>query len=271
MPELPEVERCVRRLRIQWEGRQVTNFQFLSEGLRSPFPQILKHLSAPLHIRHVLRKGKYIIFEGQKQGEGFVLHLGMSGNLRMVRKNLYKPRQHDHCVIEGNHDKVMVFKDVRRFGSLQTLQDAQRVLDALGICALTELTPQKLMALTKNLRGPIKPFLLNQEKISGLGNIYANEALFRAGIHPERPAKSLSIEEHIRLVESIRAILEEAIDKGGSSIRDFKSVEGQRGGFQRRHQVYNKLNRPCLNGCGGRIKRITQAGRSSFFCPSCQK
>ena len=129
MPELPEVEKCMRCLRIKWEGQHVTAFRFLSPGLRLPFPKVLQNLPTPIHIRQVFRKGKYIIFAGKKAGEGFVIHLGMSGNLRMVRKNLYKPCKHDHCVIEGDHDQVLVFKDVRRFGSLQTLQGAKKVLE----------------------------------------------------------------------------------------------------------------------------------------------
>ncbi|EHH68482.1 bifunctional DNA-formamidopyrimidine glycosylase/DNA-(apurinic or apyrimidinic site) lyase [Gluconobacter morbifer] len=276
MPELPEVETVMRGFRDAFEGQRISRVSVNRPDLRWPFPLDLREKLEGRTVLSFHRRAKYILMRVEG-GWTMMLHLGMSGRLLLGRagQNTTPPR-HEHLVLETENGARAGLVDPRRFGMVDLVHTAEetdhRLLAGLGIEPLEpRLDGALLSELLAGRRTPIKTALLDQKLIVGLGNIYVCEALFRCGIHPERPAATITAQDAENLVKAIRSILNEAIAAGGSSLRDYVQADGTKGSFQNLHLVYGREGETCLT-CGeaGRITRITQAGRSTFFCPSCQ-
>ncbi len=282
MPELPEVETVRRGLAAVWEGRRLRRVSLRRAGLRQPFPPLFAERLSDRRIDRVGRRAKYLLvsLEG---GLTLIAHLGMSGRMviRPADAAPAEPGPHDHVLFETDEGIGVTFTDPRRFG-LMTLCDeadpaAHPLLAGLGPEPLENgFTPTGLGKALAGRAAPIKTVLLDQTVVAGLGNIYVCESLFRAGISPQRPAGDLTRREVARLVPAIRDVLAEAIEAGGSSLRDHVRPDGELGYFQHAFAVYGRTGAACP-GCicdpavTGGIRRITQGGRSSFFCARRQK
>jgi formamidopyrimidine-DNA glycosylase len=268
MPELPEVE--VTRLGIEpyVVGRTVTSVLVREPRLRWPVPEAVRGLAGRV-VRAVKRRAKYLLLDC---GDGhLILHLGMSGSLRLVAPGTI-PGKHDHFdLVIG--EKILRLRDPRRFGAVlwTTLPPEEHALIRhLGVEPLSQrLNAARLHALTRASRVRIKPFLMDGRRIVGVGNIYASESLFLAGVHPRRRAGRLSADECKRLAAAVKRTLRTAIRAGGSSLRDFVGSDGAEGYFQRRAWVYDRAGQECRR-CGTAIKRIVQGQRATYFCPRCQ-
>lgn len=268
MPELPEVETTVRGLEHVLKGRTIRHIAANRADLRRAMPKDLGQRLTGATVTKLGRRAKYGII-GTDRGDSLIFHLGMSGSWRINRK----PEKHDHLVIETDRGDRLALNDPRRFGSLDLVPT-----EALSQWpAFAELGPEPFHLTAKELQGrlagrkaAIKLLLLDQRIVAGLGNIYVCEALFRAGINPKRAGGSVSLERLGRLVPAIKDVLTEAIEAGGSSLRDFASPNGELGYFSKRFDVYDREGKPCP-GCGGKVKRIVQGGRSTFYCPKCQR
>jgi formamidopyrimidine-DNA glycosylase len=274
MPELPEVETVRQGLLPAMEGHRFTKVVTRRGDLRRPFP---KDFAARLTGRRILRlarRAKYILAE-LDNGEDLVIHLGMSGRMSVSAATDGAFGKHDHVVMETDAPARIIFTDHRRFGLMTLLPhdglDSDPLFKGLGP---EPLSPAFDAAFLKKAlagkRTPIKSALLDQRLIAGLGNIYVCEALYRAGISPKKLAGSVSTKAITPLAHAIKAVLEDAIKAGGSSLRDHKQVNGELGYFQHRFRVYDREGTPCPR-CKTPIKRIVQAGRSSFNCPKCQR
>jgi len=268
MPELPEVE--VTRLGIEpyVVGRTVTSVMVREPRLRWPVPEAVQGLAGRV-VRAVNRRGKYLLFDC---GDGhLILHLGMSGSLRLVAPGSV-PGKHDHFDLAFGK-KILRLRDPRRFGAvLWTTHPPQEhaLIRHLGVEPLSrELNTARLHALTRASRVRIKPFLMDGQRIVGVGNIYASESLFLAGVDPRKAAGRLSAAHCTRLVAAIKRTLRTAIRAGGSSLRDFVGSDGSEGYFQRRAWVYDRAGQDCRR-CGTKIRRIVQGQRATYFCPRCQ-
>ncbi len=277
MPELPEVETIVRGLRPRLQGRAVSRVVARRPDLRIPLPDDFTARLEGRRVERIERRAKYILAM-LSDGMVLVVHLGMSGQWVVHDGRPEEPPgPHDHVEIELDDGTTLVYRDVRRFG-LMTLA-AQHELDEHPL--LRDLGVEPLgndfngLALSASLRGrktAIKAALLDQRIVAGLGNIYVCEALFRAGISPRRTASSVAGKRAERLAPAIRAVLTEAIDAGGSSLRDYVQASGELGHFQHRFSVYGREGKPCPGcDCPNRIKRIVQGGRSTFYCPHRQR
>lgn len=279
MPELPEVETVRRGLAPHLEGHVIARAEARRPDLRWPLPPDLVQVLTGARVVALRRRSKYILAELQDRGS-LLLHLGMSG--RMViegetqgefhRDPAILPR-HDHVVLWTDQGTRITFNDARRFGMVDLVApDAVHPLLAhLGPEPLEPgFSPEVLARAFAGRRTPVKAALLDQRIVAGLGNIYVSEALFRAGIDPRRLAGQIGGAEIAALVGHIRAVLEEAILAGGSSLRDHRQATGELGYFQHSFRVYDREGAPCPNGCGATIARIVQSGRSSYFCPQCQ-
>jgi formamidopyrimidine-DNA glycosylase len=273
MPELPEVEVCRRGLQPELEGRYLVGAVVRAPRLRLPIPQDLDRCLAGQQVVAVRRRGKYLLLDcrGGENDGCLIIHLGMSGNLRFVA-NGEPPGKHDHVdiLLAG---LTLRFGDPRRFGVVlwQTLAEpAHPLLSVLGIEPLeNEFTADWLFASTRRKAGPIKPILMDSHLVVGIGNIYASESLFRAGISPVRAANRISRERYGLLVPAIRETLSDAIAAGGSSIRDYVHSDGGAGCFQVDVAVYDRAGQSCKR-CAGAVKQIRQGGRSTYYCPRCQ-
>ena len=269
MPELPEVEVTRRGLAPHLAGRVISAVEIRQPQLRWPVPNAVRSLAGRT-VRGVRRRGKYLLVDC---GDGhLILHLGMSGSLRMLPPGT-PAQKHDHFdLVLG--DRVLRLRDPRRFGAvLWTTDDVDLhpLLVGLGVEPLSaSLNAAALYKLTRAFRTPIKLFLMDGRRIVGVGNIYASESLFRAGIDPRKAAKRLTPQKATRLAKAIKDTLRAAIKAGGSTLRDFVGAEGNSGYFQNRHWVYDREGKPCRR-CRTPIKRVVQGQRSTFFCPSCQK
>jgi formamidopyrimidine-DNA glycosylase len=291
MPELPEVETVRMGLQPVLEGHRFTRVETRRGDLRVPFPKDFARRLAGRRVNRLWRRAKYLLCD-LDAGETLVMHLGMSGRMsvyangraRKLGQYVYGAApagsgtcKHDHVVMETDAPARIVFTDHRRFG-LMTLVDTDR-LDAhslfknLGIEPLSDaFDTDYLSDALKGKKTTIKAALSDQRVIAGLGNIYVCEALFHAGISPKRIAATVAGKRAAPLVAAIKSVLKEAIKAGGSSLRDHKRVDGEFGEFQHRFAVYDREGEPCpRRGCGGRVRRIVQAGRSTFYCRSCQK
>lgn len=278
MPELPEVE--VSRLGLEPEltGRFMTGAITRSQRLRYPVPERLGQRLRGGQLVAIRRRGKYLLFDLDHLPDGktasLILHLGMSGSLRIVTPDT-PPQRHDHIDIEFG-DKVLRLRDPRRFGALlwhdhETPLASHPLLSVLGIEPLEdEFDGAWLHAHLRNRAGPIKPVLMDSHLVVGIGNIYAAESLFLSGISPLRAANRISASRCDRLAEAVRQTLSAAVAAGGSSVRDYVHSDGGAGCFQLQCAVYEREGAPCL-GCGKPVRRIRQAGRSTFYCPHCQK
>ena len=271
MPELPEVEVSRRGLEPFIAGRTVVAAVLRTPRLRNDIPERLTALLPGLHLHAIHRRGKYLLFDfGRGQ---LLLHLGMSGSLRFVPVGT--PAQtHDHADLVFA-DIVLRLRDPRRFGTLVwhegTSVESHPLLAVLGIEPLSEaFDGDWLYAATRGRQTPIKPFLMDGHRIVGVGNIYAAESLFRAGISPTRAAGRISRTRCHTLASAVRATLAEAIAAGGSSVRDYVHSDGGAGSFQLNCAVYGRHSLPCPN-CGHSIAMLRQAGRTTFHCPHCQR
>jgi formamidopyrimidine-DNA glycosylase len=290
MPELPEVETVRLGLAPVLEGHVLTDVETRRGNLRIPFPPDFVGRTRGRTVKALRRRAKYLLAD-LDSGETLVIHLGMSGRMsvyaegkqRRLGNYVYNPApdgagqgKHDHVVFETDAPARIVFNDHRRFG-LMTLVDTQHLEDDKLFKGMgTEpLSPKFNTAyLAKQLEGkktPIKSALLDQRVIAGLGNIYVCEALFRSGISPKRLAGSIKKERIAPLVTAIKKVLKDAIAAGGSTLRDHAQATGDPGGFQHHFLVYGREGKPCKLGCPGTVKRIVQSGRSTFYCPRCQR
>jgi formamidopyrimidine-DNA glycosylase len=270
MPELPEVETLRRSLLAHVVGSAVLKVDVRERRLRRPLDANLERFLPGRTFTGIGRRGKYLLFEID-DGQTLLVHLGMSGHLA-VRPALADSVAHDHVRIELSSGSALVFNDPRRFGLMRVGRIPElEELRNVGCDPLLEQWPlETWRRVTKERRMPIKNFLMDQRLIAGIGNIYANEMLYEAGIRPRRRASRLRLAELQRLSEAMQAVLREAVRLGGSSISDYRDADGQRGYFQMRHAVYDRADQPCRR-CTTIIRRIVLSGRSTFYCPSCQK
>ncbi|MCW9013854.1 MAG: bifunctional DNA-formamidopyrimidine glycosylase/DNA-(apurinic or apyrimidinic site) lyase [Gammaproteobacteria bacterium] len=270
MPELPEVETSRRGIEPYILNQQVIDVVVRQKKLRWPIPARLKSELIKQKILAVGRRGKYLLLE---TGIGTVLiHLGMSGSLRIVDKGT-APEKHDHIDIAFNNNKVLRLRDPRRFGSvLWTRKDPaqHKLLSQLGPEPLSdEFNADYLYQQSRSRKVAIKLFIMNSQVVVGVGNIYANEALFMAGINPKRQASRISYQRYQILVACIKEVLQLAIQQGGTSLQDFTQQDGKPGYFQQILKVYGKTNQPCLI-CHQPIRQLRQQQRSTFYCSQCQ-
>jgi len=275
MPELPEVETVRRGLALRMTGRQIVRAELRRPDLRRPFPPDLAERLGGARIGALTRRGKYILIELDDSGL-LLLHLGMSGRITAGTSEA-PPEPHDHVLLSLDDGTVVRFNDARRFGLLDYIERGKAAAHPL----LAGLGPEPLEPgfdgayLNRVLAGkltPIKSALLDQRIVAGLGNIYACEALYRARVSPRRLAASVVGARAARLAASIREVLLEAIEAGGSSLRDYVQANGELGYFQHRWAVYGKEGKPCPGcTCAEGVRRIAQAGRSTFFCAKRQR
>ncbi len=295
MPELPEVENVRRSLERVLCGQTLVRVDVRRPNLRFPFPDNFAARLTGRAITGVARRAKYLRLL-LDSGDVLVVHLGMTGRFILgetagtarggvvgdyVYESGHLP-QHDHVVFETVAGLRVTYNDPRRFGYMllepHADMEAHALFCGLGVEPLgNDFDAAMIAARAAGRRADLKAFLMDQRNIAGLGNIYVCEALFRAQLSPRRRAGTLAMrngkpaERSERLVAAIRQVLLEAVEAGGSTLRDYRRPDGSPGGFQDRHQVYDRAGEPCCSaGCGGRIRRIVQAGRSTFYCPTCQ-
>jgi formamidopyrimidine-DNA glycosylase len=283
MPELPEVETVLRGISPILEGNQIDYAQVNRPDLRRPFPNNLAKRLKNRKINFLHRRSKYILID-LSGGETLIMHLGMSGRIMISQKvagtfhhNTNHSQKHDHFVLHLKDNHQLTFNDPRRFGVIDLLRTENLELSSM----LSQIGPEPLsnsfneayfVSTLRVKKTNIKSALLDQRVVAGLGNIYVCEALFRAGISPKRQALRISHKKLSSLVPIIKEILLEAISSGGSSLRDFRNASGDLGYFQHSFDVYGREDQDCHNTeCDSKIKRITQAGRSSFYCSNCQR
>ena len=307
MPELPEVETVRMGLLPVMEGHRFTHVETRRGDLRVPFPNDFAGRLTGRRVKKLWRRAKYILGD-LDDGETLVIHLGMSGRMsvhvaggaakklgtyvhdiiREGDETTVGHDKHDHVVMDTDAPARIVFNDHRRFGLMLLIQtdelDQHKLFKGLGVEPLSDdLDAAFVKSALMGKKTPIKSALLDQRVIAGLGNIYVCEALFRSGISPKRLAMKVSAEQIARLVPAIKSVLREAVKAGGSSLRDHKQTDGELGMFQHNFKVYGREGKPCpgtassseaighKKACKGTIKRIVQAGRSTFYCPKCQK
>jgi len=271
MPELPEVETTRRGLAPAVVHRRIVSATVRHRGLRLPVPRGLERKLAGVRVEALSRRGKYLLFDC---GTGTLLvHLGMSGRLWLVDATT-APEKHDHFDLVIDNGRVSRLRDPRRFGLVLWLKDdplQHPLLAAIGPEPLTAAFDGKLLHReTRSRSAPVKTVIMNSHLVAGVGNIYANEALFRAGIDPRTPAQRLSQARCEALAREIKATMTEAIEAGGSSLRDYVGSDGMAGNFQNRFFVYGRAGEPCMR-CNSIIREIRQAQRATCYCPSCQK
>lgn len=282
MPELPEVETVRRGLEPVMAGRMIELAEVNRPDLRWPFPAGMADRLTGARVKQLRRRSKYILVDLSTE-ETLLVHLGMSGRMLISGQMLGQfhhehpaPQKHDHVIFHMEGGARITFNDARRFGAMDLLStataEAHPFLAQLGPEPLGNTFDEAyLVARLKGRNTPVKSALLDQHVVAGLGNIYVCETLFRAGISPKRKAGQLSQTKAATLVPIIRQVLSEAIDAGGSSLRDYRQADGELGYFQHTFQVYDREGEACRSpGCAGIIARIVQSGRSSFYCPLCQ-
>lgn len=271
MPELPEVETTVRGLAAVLDGETITRVAVNRPDMRRPFPPDLVQALTGARVTGLGRRAKYGLVHTDR-GRTLVFHLGMSGRWRIDPSEAAK---HDHLVIETAAHRFAL-NDARRFGSVD-LVDTDALAEWPAFAALgpeplgPDFTAAHLRRAFDGRKQAIKLLLLDQTIVAGLGNIYVCEALFRAGIDPRKAAGSVSRARLERLVPAVRAVLEQSIGDGGSTLRDYARPDGQLGYFATRFAVYGREGKPCLREDGGTVRRIVQGGRSTWFCPRCQR
>lgn len=283
MPELPEVETVRRGLLPAMEGVVIDRADVNRPDLRWPFPDHMAERLTGQVVMGLRRRSKYVLAD-LSSGETLLIHLGMSGRMLVSGDPLGAfvashpaPEKHDHVVFHMANGARVTFNDARRFGAM----DLMKTAEAADHWLLRDLGPEPLgnafdesylIDRLKTRKTPIKTALLDQRIVAGLGNIYVCEVLFRAGISPRQKAADLSLGQVGSLVPIIRDVLSEAIEAGGSSLKDYRRADGELGYFQHVFQVYGREGAPCLRpGCDGVIDRFAQSGRSTFACPQCQR
>ncbi len=270
MPELPEVETTVRSLREPLINKTIV-------GMKNDWPGHIVNAEISEFrdrvvgstFQSIARRGKYLIFS-LDSGEFLIIHLKMTGHLSVVDE-LEPQDPYAHTVFLLDSGKELRFRDVRKFGRIYLVEDRDQVLGKLGPEPLEKsFTPELLYSMLQRRKRILKPLLLDQSFIAGLGNIYADEALHRAAIHPRRHSNSLNQAESHSLFHGIRDILEMAINRNGASIDSYRKPDGSKGSMQNSLQVYGRSGEPCPR-CGNSVQRVILGNRSSHFCPSCQK
>jgi formamidopyrimidine-DNA glycosylase len=297
MPELPEVETVRRGLARAMLGRRIREVQLNRQDLRFPLPRDFATKLEGRTVESIDRRGKYII-AALSGGECLLMHLGMSGRFTIFRDDgqasnlgeFYFEESagpggggiHDHVVFVLDDGTRIVYTDPRRFGVMDLVPAAElashRLMKQLGVEPLgTGLTPHYLARAFAGRTAPLKAALLDQKLVAGLGNIYVCEALFRSGLSPMRRAGTLVKNRKPdprlgKLVREIRSVLKKAIAAGGSTLRDYAGANGTAGAYQHRFSVYDRFGKPCVRrGCSGTVRRLIQSGRSTFYCPVCQR
>ena len=273
MPELPEVETVCRGLQLALAGARIELVMLRRGDLRTPFADDFMQNLTGRRIESVQRRAKYLLFT-LSGGATLIAHLGMSGRFSVEKKLPKSFKTHDHVVWILEDGRGVIYNDPRRFGLMEIAKtkslSEHPLLAHLGPEPFSkDFSASYLKAALLKRKGPIKPVLMDQSLVVGVGNIYASEALFLAGIHPETPAFKAAPKAAL-IVKSIRKVLEAAIASGGSSLRDFLHVSGEAGYFQHQFNVYERGSEPCF-ACQTPLLAIRQAGRSSFYCPSCQR
>jgi formamidopyrimidine-DNA glycosylase len=280
MPELPEVETVRRGLEPVMLSKRIASVELRRPDLRHPIPKNFAKDIAGHAVKKLERRGKYILAI-MDNGEGFGLHLGMSGRIKIHPRGHNEDYSlHDHVVFTMENGTKIIFNDPRRFGMLFRLGkkwNAEKPFSAMGPEPLNdEFTGAALAEKIAHKKAPIKTVLLDQNVVAGVGNIYACEALYFAGIDPAKKASAVSGEKTVKLVRGIQHVLNLAIEAGGSTLRDHRKPDGEMGYFQHKFSVYDREGKACPDcDCNiaktGGIRRITQAGRSTFYCPRKQK
>lgn len=275
MPELPEVETVCRGLEAGLKDRRLTRVEQRRADLRLPFPAGFAERLTGRLVTGIRRRAKYMLWTFD-DGQVLIGHLGMSGRMVIGKGALPPPGPHDHVRFLADDGTHVVFNDHRRFGLMlldhRDTVDRHPLLAGLGPEPLGNgFDGPTLSAALAGRRTPIKAALLDQKVVAGLGNIYVAEALFRAGISPRRQAHTVAGARAERLVPAIRAVLGEAIAKGGSTLRDYVQASGELGYFQHDFAVYDREGSPCRSCAKGLVRRIVQANRSTFYCATCQR
>lgn len=283
MPELPEVETVRLGLTPAMEGRRIIRAEVRRPDLRWPFPDRMAERLTGREVLRLRRRSKYLLADLDGD-ETLLVHLGMSGRMTVSGEapgTFHRPHsaagKHDHVILHMDQGARITFNDPRRFGAMDLLstsdQNAHPLLASLGPEPLgNAFHTDALAAALQGRRAPIKTALLDQRIVAGLGNIYVCESLHRAGIHPARAAGRISRARLDTLVVHIRDVLQDAIASGGSSLRDHRQASGDLGYFQHNFRVYDREASPCpMPDCTGTIRRITQSGRSTYYCPICQR
>ncbi|GLQ04898.1 bifunctional DNA-formamidopyrimidine glycosylase/DNA-(apurinic or apyrimidinic site) lyase [Sneathiella chinensis] len=276
MPELPEVETVVRGLEQALIGDRFTKITLRRKDLRFPFAPDFAARLTDKKIVHLGRRAKYLQMT-LEDGTVMIGHLGMSGSFRIDTGPAPEPDKHDHIIFETGRGTTVRYHDPRRFGFMLLTTEAELAthprLVGIGPEPLgNQFNGPLLAANLKGRKSPIKVAILDQKVVAGVGNIYACEALFRSGISPRRSAHTIAGKRAERLAAAIQDVLSAAIRSGGSTLRDYSQANGELGYFQHHFQVYDKEGTPCPTpDCPETIQRIVQAGRSTFFCPKCQR
>ncbi len=285
LPELPEVETVRSGLEAQMVGQRISKVLLRRDGLRFPFPENMEERMVGAEVGAVERRAKYLIIRLNTEDD-WLVHLGMSGYFSLVNGKgsiaNYEPLKHDHVLVEFENGFIAVYNDARRFGVMDLFpagrEDEHLLITHLGPEPLSDSWDARVLAKSLSRRKTaIKVALLDQKVVVGVGNIYASEALFRARISPlvessKIVGKSGKNMRSKLLVSEIKKVLREAIAAGGSTLKDFKSVDGTLGYFSHSFKVYGREGEACVtNTCSGEIERIVQGGRSTFYCPVCQK
>lgn len=283
VPELPEVETVRRGLEPAMAGLRIERAAVNRPDLRWPFPPRMAERLTGARVERLRRRSKYILAD-LDTGESLLVHLGMSGRMLISGITLGEfhhphpaPAKHDHVVLDMAGGARVTFNDPRRFGAMDLVPtqsaEAHPLLAGIGPEPLGNAFDEEyLIARFKGRKAPVKAALLDQRVVAGLGNIYTCEVLHRTGIDPRRAVGRVSAARVAGLVPAIRQVLQEAIAAGGSSLRDYRQADGELGYFQHDFRAYGQEGQPCRTpGCGGTIARIVQSGRSTFFCPECQR
>ena len=275
MPELPEVETIRRGLRPILEGQKLISVIVRRGSLRIPFPKDFSKKLVGKKIISLKRRAKYLLMHIEG-GDVVIMHFGMSGNFQILKSNIPKPGKHDHVDFCVPKNIVVRYNDPRRFGLMTLTRENElaihKLLKFIGPDPLeNDSSYIKFSETLARRKTTIKAALLDQRIIAGLGNIYVSESLFRSGILPTRLANSIISVELRKLTASIKTVLMEAIEAGGSSLNDYTKPDGNLGYFQNNFRVYGKENELCSNCLLTEIRKINQSGRSTFFCPICQK
>jgi len=268
MPELPEVETTKNGLEKILTKKKITKVEILNSNLRWIVDEAIRSMINNQTIRSFSRRGKYILFNLDKGH--LMIHLGMSGKIHVVDIN--EPlKKHDHFLLYFNN-QVMRFNDPRRFGSIFYLKDLNhKLLNNLGVEPLEDSFHKNyLFENSRNKTQNVKAFIMDSKIVVGVGNIYACESLYNAGINPKTKSNKISKQRYLNLTENIKKVLNKAIKAGGTTLQDFAKVDGKPGYFSQELSVYGRENENCYN-CNGKIIRIVQNQRSTFYCPKCQK
>jgi formamidopyrimidine-DNA glycosylase len=271
MPELPEVETTRRGLEPHVVGKRIRQVVVRNPNLRWPVPRDLARRLEGEEVRAIRRRGKYLLFDCL--AGHLLVHLGMSGKLSIVPAAT-PARKHDHIDLRLEDANAVRLTDPRRFGAmlwLATPAERHALLAGLGLEPFEkEFTGKALAAFARGRKVAVKQFLMNARVVTGVGNIYASEALFRAGVHPLSPAGRISAARWDRIAKAVRETLLRAVEKGGTTLRDFASTDGSPGYFLAECAVYGREGKPCPR-CRAKVKAIRQGQRSTFFCPRCQR